>query len=257
MLNYKNVLAVSFFLIALALLLDIFYPISLYIYSGIVLAAAMLMIYGSASVTSGFYIKTYCSAQGSERSVALTFDDGPDEKITPSILKILKAKQVQAAFFCIGQKVEKNQNIVSQMVDDGHIIGGHSYTHSYFFDLYVSKKMQQEITDTRDCIFRVTGEKIKMFRPPYGVTNPNLAKAIKKTGCHVIGWSIRTKDTAENDAEKVFSTIQHKVKPGDVLLFHDTKKINLTLLPRTIDYLKENGYRIVRLDRLLNIDAYE
>mgnify|MGYP003412003059 FL=1 len=114
-------------------------------------------------------------------------------------------------------------------------------------------------TDLRmmsDTMHKVTGVKPRLFRPPYGVTNPNLKKAIKKNNFIPIGWTVRSMDTVAKDADKLLAKVTGSLKPGAIVLFHDTSKATLDMLPEFIQQVRQKGYEIVRLDKLLNLEPY-
>ena len=111
------------------------------------------------------------------------------------------------------------------------------------------RQMDNEVT-------KITGLKPLLFRPPYGVINPNLTEAIKKGEYTPIGWSIRSFDTTIKDKQKLLSRIITKVKPGDIILLHDSMEITATILPELIQQLMSKGYKISRLDKMLNINTY-
>jgi peptidoglycan/xylan/chitin deacetylase (PgdA/CDA1 family) len=100
------------------------------------------------------------------------------------------------------------------------------------------------------------GIKPTLFRPPYGVTNPNLKKAIINGGYTPIGWSVRSMDTVTNNKRKLLDKITRSLKPGAIYLFHDTSKTTLAVLPAFISYARESGYEIIRLDKMLNLNPY-
>ena len=102
----------------------------------------------------------------------------------------------------------------------------------------------------------VTGLQPRLFRPPYGVTNPNLKKAIINGRYTPIGWNIRSLDTVIRDEQKLLKKINEAIKPGAIILFHDTSRTTLAILPAFIRQVKERGYEIVRLDKMLNLQAY-
>jgi len=191
------------------------------------------------------------------RSIALTFDDGPDRNTTPEVLDILKKEGINAAFFCIGSKVESDPELIWRMDQEGHVVGNHSYSHHFFFDLFNSRRMSAEMQKTEDAIFKVISKRIKLFRPPYGVTNPPLARAVGKIKYRVIGWSLRSGDTVLMDENKLLERITSGLKPGDIILFHDTKKITALVLEKFIKFAKENDYIFERVDKHLGIEAYE
>jgi peptidoglycan/xylan/chitin deacetylase (PgdA/CDA1 family) len=192
-----------------------------------------------------------------KRTVALTFDDGPDKTVTPAVLEVLKKEDIKAAFFCIGKKAEENPDLLRRMDQDGHVIGSHSFSHHFFFDLFSSGKMLEELRKTENVIEKYVNRKIRLFRPPYGVTNPPLARALRKKNYHIIGWSLRSKDTVIKNEEQLFKRVTERLKPGDIILFHDTKINMVTVLEKFIKFAKENDFSFERLDNLLGIEAYE
>ncbi len=104
---------------------------------------------------------------------------------------------------------------------------------------------------------KVIGEKAKLFRPPYGVTNPNLAKAIIKGNYVSVGWSVRSMDTVIRDENKLLTKISRSIKPGAIFLFHDTSLTTLKILPEFLKEVKKRGFHIIPLDKFLNLKAYE
>jgi peptidoglycan/xylan/chitin deacetylase (PgdA/CDA1 family) len=257
MLKYKIIVLVSILLLIITLIADCYFSVSIWLYVGIVLASAGLLGYGSISIRSDFYSRVLCSADTGEKVIALTFDDGPDQTVTPRVLDILKEQQVQATFFCIGHKVEENPGLIKRMDQEGHAIGSHSYSHHFFFDLFRFAKMLNELKRTENILERVLDKKIKMFRPPYGVTNPPLARALRKMNYHIIGWSLWSKDTVIKDEDLLFERLKIKLGTGDILVFHDTRSHMVAVLDKFIKFAKENKYRFVRVDNLLHIEAYE
>ena len=103
---------------------------------------------------------------------------------------------------------------------------------------------------------RTTGLKPRLFRPPYGVTNPNLRRAIRQGNYVPVGWSVRSMDTVIRDEKKLLDKVMRSVKPGAIILFHDTSKTTLEILPAFISQCREKGYDILRLDKMLTLHAY-
>jgi peptidoglycan/xylan/chitin deacetylase (PgdA/CDA1 family) len=238
------------------LVTNIFTPVSMWLYIGIVIAQVVLMTWGSVSVRSGFYLRSVCYGNRKNKAVTLTFDDGPDEMITPMILDILKENNVKAAFFIVGSEAEKYPDIVKRIDADGHIIGGHSYSHHFFFDLFSYKNMKHEMIKTSDIVFKFTDKRIHLFRPPYGVTNPTVARVVKSLNYFSIGWSLKSKDTVIKDESFLLNRLITNLKRGDIILFHDNKPWIVSTLSSFIHYLKENEYSIDRLDKFINNKAY-
>lgn len=215
------------------------------------------MAYGSINIKSGFYCRVLCSGKTINKSIAISFDDGPDATITPQILGILKDNDIKAAFFCIGQKAADNPDIIRKIDSEGHVIGNHSWSHSFCFDFLSTRRMVDELRKTQNVLAAIQGKKIRMFRPPYGVTNPSLARAAREMNYHLIGWNLRSNDMTQKDENKVLERLKNKIRPGDVILFHDTRENTLKILDSFIRYAKSMNYRFERIDRLLGIDAYE
>jgi peptidoglycan-N-acetylglucosamine deacetylase len=101
-----------------------------------------------------------------------------------------------------------------------------------------------------------TGSRPKLFRPPYGVTTPNMKKVMQRGGYTAIGWNIRSLDTVIKDEEKLLKKIDAMLQPGSIILLHDTSKTTLSVLPRLIVAARNKGYEFVRADKLLNVAPY-
>jgi peptidoglycan/xylan/chitin deacetylase (PgdA/CDA1 family) len=256
MLNFRN--TNIFFAVLLALLIGIHiqYSLPVYFYCLLAIAYSPFVFWGCINVSSNFFLPIICKADTNKKEIAISFDDGPAENYTTEILQVLKNENVKATFFCIGNRIAGNENILLQINEEDHIIGNHSHSHHFWFDMYSTKKMQNDLKQMDDEVVRVAGLKPKLFRPPYGVTNPNLKKAIIKGGYTPVGWSVRSLDTVAKDEQLLLNKINAGIKPGAVFLFHDTCKITLNVLPAFIREVKKQGYNIIPLDKLLNLQSY-
>lgn len=212
---------------------------------------------GSINVRSNFYMKVICEGSQETNAIALTFDDGPNANNTPKVLEILKKHNIKACFFCIGKNIENHEDILNQINNEGHIIGNHTFSHSYVFDLFSSNKMKSDIQFASNAIFNVINKRIKLFRPPYGVTNPNLAKTVKNFGLISVGWSLRSLDTTANgNTDKIMKRLL-SAKAGDIVLFHDNISEISEILEKFIVHVKSKNINFIRLDEMLNCNAYE
>ncbi|RLD81387.1 MAG: polysaccharide deacetylase family protein, partial [Bacteroidetes bacterium] len=137
-----------------------------------------------------------------------------------------------------------------------HLVGNHSYYHQNSFGFLSTKKVMDELEKTNRIIEENTNLKIKFFRPPFGVTNPNIAKAVKNLNLHTFGWSIRSFDTIAKDPEKVYHKIISNINKGDVLLMHDTNELSVKVLEKVLKYLDQNNIKTITLDKLFNLKAY-
>ena len=256
MLTLRNTSLITLALLAVLIVCDLQMGISVWWYVLLAFVYSLVLFYGSYYVGSNFYIPVICSTNTSEKQIAISFDDGPIEQFTPEILAVLREYQVPAAFFCIGHRVAGRENLMQQIHTEGHLLGNHSYSHHALFDLFSAAKMQADLKQMDEAMYAATGLKPLLFRPPYGVTNPNLAKAIRRGGYTPIGWNIRSLDTVIKNEEKLLKKVTESIKPGAIVLFHDTSKTTLAILPSFIQYAASQGYTIVRLDKMLNLNPY-
>ncbi len=221
----------------------------------IVLVYLSVVVYGVSNIRANFFIRSQ-NRLNNTKHIALTFDDGPVAN-TNAILDVLKEQEVKATFFCIGKHIKENIEIISRIDREGHIVGNHSYDHSSGFDWQSSKRMLKELEDTNSTINNVISKTPKFFRPPYGITNPNLANAIKHSGMNSIGWSVRSFDTVIKDEDKLTERILGHIEGGDIILLHDTMSITREILTKLIVKAREKGFIFVSLDEALGLKAYE
>ena len=226
-------------------------------YSLLLLVYVAVLFCGSYFIQWGFFLKSVCSVKTKENLIALSFDDGPEPVKTQYLLDILKANQTEATFFCIGEKVIGNEELLHRMVREGHIIGNHSFSHHPLFDLFSVRKMLSEIIAMSQSVKNVTGFFPRFFRPPYGVTNPNLKKALVKSGVVSVGWSLRSYDTVIRNEDRLLSKILDSLKPGAILLLHDTSDTMLAILPRLLAGIQKAGFKTVRLDKMIKLKPYD
>ncbi|HEX6224438.1 MAG TPA: polysaccharide deacetylase family protein [Chryseolinea sp.] len=215
-----------------------------------------ILAYGAAVLSAEFFMPVRCQGDRSSNKIAITFDDGPIPVMTDKILEVLSIHKVPAAFFCIGNRVNDYPALTKKIHDAGHLIGNHSYWHGALFDLQSPEKIAVELIDTDSAIEKVIHKKPNFFRPPFGVTNPMVAKAVQKRGYKTIGWSIRSFDTVTKNSSVLFERITRSLKGGDVILFHDYSAATLEILPRFLDHVAKAGLKVVRVDELLKEKAY-
>lgn len=228
----------------------------------VLISAAVLVVvffvYASYNVSSNVYVNAFCRAKTTRKVVALTFDDGPHGDNTEAVLDLLSAKKIPAAFFCIGSKAEEQPDIVRRMVRDGHLVGNHSYSHSAKFPIFEVEKMVDDIAKCNKTLENITEESVRFFRPPFGVTNPLLKKALKRFDFDVIGWSVRSYDArAGETVESVVERVTKRIEPGSVILLHDRIDGSEEILRRVLQWLADNEYEVERADRLLGLPSVE
>lgn len=198
--------------------------------------------------------------KSNEKVIALTFDDGPGPKNTAQVLEILKKNNIKATFFMVGQMVKYFPQIAKQVAADGHVIGNHTWHHWYF--QMDGATAASEIDRTADIIYKTTGEKTTLFRPPGGFLNNGLAQYAKNKKYAVMMWSEESGD-AERGLPQVPMLVKNVLKyakPGAIVLLHDgggNRSKSVKALPEMIAGLKAQGYRFVTIPQLLEMQAHE
>lgn len=254
--NYKKTLLLFIISLVIFSILYFLFKISLWWIIVPVLFLKTSVIYGSATIRSNFFTNVLCSGITDKKEIAITFDDGPNNSFTNEILSTLDAYEAKATFFVIGKNIPGNEDIIKNIFSKGHTIGNHTFSHSYFIDFKNTAFFVEEIKKTSELIVKITGKSMRLFRPPYGVTTPPIAKATKALNYDVIGWNIRSLDTTKDSAETIIKRFIRQIKPGSIVLFHDTSIKTNIVLKNVLEYLKQNGIRIVSVSDILNIRAY-
>ncbi len=209
----------------------------------------------SFSAPAKYQGKTVYKVQPSnnEKVIALTIDDGPWQNTTPQMLDILKQNDVKATFFWIGTSIQANPEIAKRVVAEGHAIGNHTWHHWY--QQMDEATAKSEIERTADLIYKTTGVKTLLFRPPGGHLNNGLAAYAKSRNYSVVMWSQTSADTDPRAKYQVFvKNVLRDAKPGGVVLMHDgggDRTRTVQALPEIISGLKQKGYRFVTVPELL------
>ncbi len=195
-----------------------------------------------------------CRGTNSRRCVALTFDDGPDVRSTPALLDLLHEARVEAAFFAIGKRVAAERELAARIVREGHLLENHSFAHSNATNFFTIPRLKVELTQAQEAIQLATGIAPKLFRPPMGLSNPNVFHAARALGLKVVGWTARGFDTQVKDPERVVKRIVRQLQPGAIILLHDGNipaERLLVTVKLLLAKLHERGYEVVRLDKIL------
>ena len=221
-------------------------------------AILAFFVWASADIGSNVYLKTLCRAKTEDKVVALTFDDGPDAEMTPRVLDVLKEYGVKATFFLIGSNVDKNPEIVKRLVSEGHTIANHTYSHVGAFPLKSSEMVSNELQRCNSIIYQTTGLKPKLFRPPFGVTNPIIGNVSNSMRFKTVGWSIRSLDTIKSRSRvDVCNAILKRLHCGAIILLHDRCNDADVLLRILIPSIRERGYSITTIETLMKDYSYE
>jgi len=256
MLTFRNTSVVYVLLILGLMAYDYSHELSIWYYVVPFVAVSLLVAWGSYYIRSGFFLKAFCDGDKNKGQVAITFDDGPHEQ-TPLILDVLKKNNAKAAFFCIGKNFQGKEEIVKRIAEEGHLVGNHSFSHSNFFDFFSVKKLLQYVSKTDDLILQTIGKKNKLFRPPFGVTTPNISQMVAKNKYLVMGWNVRSYDTSIKDREKLLHRVLTRMQNGSVILLHDSTPGMDMILQKVLDHAKAKNLNVVSLEKMFAIKAYE
>lgn len=214
----------------------------------------LLILYGSFFIQSNYHLKALARVKTDKKLVAITFDDGPSS-FTKEVLDILDKHNAKATFFCVGKNVESNPELFKSIIEKGHLVGNHTYSHSNNIGFSKTQTVRTEIEKNDAIIEKYSGSKPKYYRPPFGVTNPRIARALNKTKHIVIGWNIRSLDTSIQDETKIYNRIVRQIRPGSIILLHDTSERSVKVLERLLIHLDSINYRSVTVEELLRQES--
>ena len=194
------------------------------------------------------------------KMVSLTFDDGPDPRWTPRILDILKARGLKATFFLVGTQAEKYPGLVRRILEEGHNLGNHTYTHANL-GLISRPQIELELNATQRLIESITGYSTTLFRPPYNADSQpsNIAELVPLSIAQDLNYllvleNIDPEDWAKPGVDQIVDRVRKDRHLGNIVLLHDAggdRSQTVEALPKIIDYLQQRGDEIVPLEKLL------
>ena len=184
----------------------------------------------------------------------LTFDAGYDNGCTAQILDVLKKHQVPAAFFLVGNYIEKNGDLVRRMAAEGHIVGNHTMHHPDMSKISDFSAFQKELAALETLYAETVGEEMpKFYRPPQGTYSESNLQMAKELGYKTVFWSLAYADwdnQAQPTREQAFSKLIPRVHNGAVVLLHSTSRTNAQILDELLTRWKEMGYRFAPITEL-------
>lgn len=204
----------------------------------------------------GVFVLRASSSGG--RRVALTFDDVPDPRYTPLVLNVLKRKRVRATFFVVGSRAAKHPGLVRRIVNEGHAVGNHTYSHPELPKLSLGQ-VKREIERTGSEIKETAGFEPAMIRPPYGDIRPAQLDWARSRGYTVVNWDVDSQDWRQIPSGVVLRNALKGLRPGSIILMHAGGGTGQNLfgtvnaLPQLIDQLRAKGYELVTVPELLHI----
>lgn len=200
----------------------------------------------------------YYADLSGEKNIYLTFDNGYEQGYTEKVLNVLNEEDVPATFFVTGHYVKSEPKLVKRMVDEGHIIGNHSYHHPDF-TILSKEKIKEELETLEEAVAEVSDQKeLKYLRPPRGTFNERTLKWSNELGYKHIFWSLAFNDWL-TDKQKgwkyAYDQILEQVHPGAIVLLHTVSSDNADALSKVIKELKNKGYTFKSLDDLVFKDT--
>lgn len=199
--------------------------------------------------TSSYYV-----GPTDEKVVFLTFDAGYDNGVLPKILEVLADKKVKSTFFVTGDFIERESDLVMQIVYQGHLLGNHTWSHKDITKLSDSE-LESELKKVEDAYFQLTLRPLpKLFRPPSGQFNRESLLKVQKLGYKTFFWSLAYKDWKTNEQkgeDYAYRSVMDNLHNGAIILLHTVSEDNCKALPKIIDGIRAEGYTIKNLDYFL------
>lgn len=185
------------------------------------------------------------------KKVALTFDDGPNPPYTNQILDILKKANIKTIFFICGANLKRYPEIVKRIAGDGHLVGNHTFYHRRILTLLGLN--YREIVKTQELITNLTGQRERLFRPPYGIMPFWLRKKMVEAGFKIVRYKDYANDWKNISPSQIAENVIKNVRGGHIILLHDGHNIRngadrsktVEVLPKIIKSLKPQGYQFV------------
>jgi len=189
--------------------------------------------------------------------IALTFDDGPDQKLTPKLLDLLAAHHIKATFFVIGQNVAEHPEITARAAREGHEIGNHSWSHPAFAKTS-DDGVRRELRKTDDAIRAAIGASPTLLRPPYGsITNRQKKWIADEFGYKIVLWDVDPLDWKRPGPAVVRDRILRNTRAGSIVLSHDIHPGTIEAMPETIEQLEGKGFKFVTVSELISMAVPE
>ena len=189
------------------------------------------------------------SGDGFVRAVAITFDDGPHEKLTPPLLDLLDTLGVKASFFLVGSMAEKNPELVRTIRSRGHTVANHSHTHRSCLSLS-TEELEEELRKCSAVLESITSVPVRFFRPPGGKFDRKTVERVRKNGLKMVLWDINSRDYTGVSVDFITRRVMRYASSGSIILFHSGVKRTVDVLPVLVAKLRKNGFVFVTLDEM-------
>ncbi len=184
-----------------------------------------------------------------KKTVALTFDDGPNGSKTLRLVELLHQNKMHATFFMVGNRMSTAPNVIKEVLKTGNEVGSHSYNHKNLTRLTKEELLEEE--KSTNLIYKsITGQDLKLLRPPYGNVNDTMKQNLNLT---FINWNLDTEDWRYRNTNHIYDSVINKVKDGDIILMHDLYETTIEAVEKLLPELYVRGFQVVSVSELANI----
>jgi peptidoglycan/xylan/chitin deacetylase (PgdA/CDA1 family) len=217
-------------------------------------AYAGLVTWGVLSPSLQMFAEVVWRGPDGARGVALTFDDGPHPTFTRAVLDVLDRAGAKATFFVIGEKGERQPELLREIASRGHLLGVHGNRHDRALSLRSLSRVRADLARAVAIIEAATGERPRLYRPAVGQTNPRIARAAEELGLTIVGWTLRGRDGIRADPKDVVARVVPRLRDGAIVLLHDAAERDdrepaaPKALPRILEAMEAERLEPVRLD---------
>jgi peptidoglycan/xylan/chitin deacetylase (PgdA/CDA1 family) len=223
-------------------------------------AAASAAGYQTMSPAGQWYGPTFVGGRPGSKQIALTYDDGPNDRHTMNLLEVLAKHNVRATFFMIGRFVKQRPEIARAVAQARHVIGNHTFTHPRLI-FKSAAQTRAELTDCRQALEDVIGAHSNLFRPPFGGRRPATLRIARELGLQTVMWNVAGYDWKGLSAAAIEQKVARRMRGGDVILLHDGRHRTLgadraqTVIAteNLIRRYKDEGYEFVSVEEMLAV----
>jgi peptidoglycan-N-acetylglucosamine deacetylase len=216
--------------------------------------------YQSMAPTGEWYGKTFSGLPRGTRQLALTYDDGPNDPHTLRLIEVLAKHEVHATFFLVGRYVQQRPAIVRDIVNAGHVVGNHTFTHP-LLTFKGSAEIRQQLSDCRSAIEQAVGASTSLFRPPFGGRRPAVLRIARELGLETVMWNVTGFDWNAPPSEVIEQKVTKQIRGGDVILLHDgghkemsaDRSQTVLATDRLITRYKSEGYEFTTIPQMIKM----
>jgi peptidoglycan-N-acetylglucosamine deacetylase len=225
-----------------------------------VLVAASAAGYQSMAPTGQWYGRTFTGLQRGTKQLALTYDDGPNDPHTQRLLEVLARHNVKATFFLMGRYVQQRPDIVRDVVQAGHVIGNHTFTHPKLI-WRTGRQVREELLQCQQAITDAVGEHSNLFRPPFGGRRPVTLRVVRELGLLPVMWNVTGYDWSAPSVEYIERKVTSRVRGGNVILLHDgshrafgyDRSRTIIATDKLISRYRAEGYEFVTVAEMMGV----